>query len=102
MSRRLVNIFLIRIIKGIDCGDDVPRLCWRGKPIRCVREKRVRNGQQTETYVGGSIDGTRSSVDWTRGTSRSLKARGIVPVTLGGGAVFGVKVGQLREYTGQR
>jgi len=84
MSRRLVNIFLIRIIKGIDCGDDVPRLC-EGGTIRCEcerEEKSARNGPQTETYVGGSIDGTRSSVDWTRGTSRSLKACGIVRVIL--------------------
>jgi len=99
MSRRLVNILIIRIIKGIDCGDDVPRLC-RGKRS----DVRERNGmcQQTETYVGGSIDGTRSSADWTRGTSRSPKACEIVRVILGGCAVFGVKVGQLRKDIDQQ
>jgi hypothetical protein len=28
-TRSLVDVFLIRIEKGIDCGDDVPRLCER-------------------------------------------------------------------------
>jgi hypothetical protein len=38
VPRRLVDVFLIRIIKGIDCGDDVPRLCG-GETIRWERGK---------------------------------------------------------------
>jgi hypothetical protein len=94
VARRLVDILLIRIEKGIDGGDDVPCLL-RDRKMPSDKRKRARSAD-SPTYVGESTGGGhRSSVDWTRGTSRSLTAHGIARVTLTGWIAFCVKVGLL-------